>query len=156
MKKVFSKLCIKFLVVNKVSVISQNLNFYYFSYLGSFLGCIDILTLHIQCVSPSHKFFAASSDLISGASLRCTYYILKLLSWSNLVPISFWNPSAIDSTINPSTSGCYLYYINHVLPVPKNVRLDETHCMYASLFDRYLYVYCLWNKSTLYPVRLWF
>ena len=44
---------------------------------------------YLQCVTPSHTFFAAGPDLVSGASLRCTYYISKLLSWFHLVPISF-------------------------------------------------------------------
>ena len=48
------------------------------------------------------------------------YLILKLLSWSHLVPKSIWNPPIINSIRrNPTTSGCYLYNINLPIPVAK-------------------------------------
>ena len=57
------------------------------------------------------------------------YLILKLLSWSHLVPKSIWNPPIINSIRrNPTTSGCYLYNINLPIPVAKNALLGETNC----------------------------
>ena len=56
-------------------------------------------------------------------TLRCIFPA-GLQFWSHLVPISFWNPSDIDSC-------CYLYYMNLPFPMAKNAPLGVTQSTYS-------------------------
>ena len=83
--------------------------------------------------------------------ILCIYAIYLLYAVITVLvqfgPISFWNPSAIDSRRNPPTSGCYLYYINHAISRKKVAPLGRTRC------TRIILTIILWYQLLIWPER---